>query len=247
MDQHLGVALETAAAENDGGGQETAATVARPDRLDIPHRAVVVLEQATRGGAIVDLRALGHRRLGQGLDQGEAAANRRDPRRRLGDQVGRQGIETDTEAGQPFEGRWATFGEGADQLGIGEAQRLHQARPAVMVTRGFHHQVGIEVAGHIGHEVVLEIVGDGLGALHPHEGVGPARVAAALLHRRAFENGHPGALFERRHRRRKPGDAAAHDHHVNPDLRHGIFLCACRPSIPAADGRGHFTGRSTGC
>ena len=76
------------------------------------------------------------------------------------------------------------------------------------------------------HEVLFEVVGDFAFVLHAHERLGPARVATALVDRRALKDGHSAAGFGGRQSGRQARDSAA---------RHDDIIVAIGQSLSRMD------------
>ena len=222
--EHLGVALEAARAQHHAARHDAPHAAVGPDRVDRQFAARVGAPQLLRGAAVADRHAQAQRFVAQRLDQREAAAHRHQPRRGRGHEVGRQRREAHAEALQPPHRGAGLAGQRGDQLGVGHAVRLDVRRP-VLVGRGrVLHDLGIDVVAGIGHQQLLEIVADLGLALHAEVGLGPARVAAELLGRGAFQHRHGRARGGRGHRRAQARDAAADDEHVAAVDGQGCFV-----------------------
>ena len=113
------------------------------------------------------------------------------------------------------------FGQRHDNLGIVEGESLHVLRPILVIVAHVLEHVRPDRAVAAFDEQLDEIVGDFILGLHPHPRFGVARIAAALVARRAFEQRDPGAAFGGGDGRREAGDAAPDHHHFQ---RHNLSL-----------------------
>ena len=198
MGQHLGITLESSAGQHDGRRLKANDAVAGPDGLQAIDRAGLVLQQPARRGLVKEVCALLLRRSGQGLDNGKASADRRQPRRAGGDEIAWLEIETHAMALEPLKRGARPLGKGGDQFRVGEIQDLDDRRPVFIVARGLADEFRIKVVSGIFGKMVFEVIGDFVFAFHAHRRFGPARLAAAILDIGSLEDGNPRTGFQRR-------------------------------------------------